>query len=205
LSCVVKTLASISVSSLQEFLGLVWCAFGIYWAANARRSSESSSSEPNRFRFMRLAILATTFILLLAPCLGFESLNARFVRGNFITLGAGVAFTFAGIALAFSARRRLGLNWSDKVELKVNHQLVRSGPYAYLRHPIYSGVLLGVAGTALAVGMVRGLAAFLLLFGSYAIKARKEERVLADKFGDAFREYQRNAGFLFPRFGGPAT
>jgi protein-S-isoprenylcysteine O-methyltransferase Ste14 len=112
---------------------------------------------------------------------------------------------FSGIALAISARRHLGRNWSDKVELKVDHRLIRSGPYAYLRHPIYSGVLLGVAGTALAVGMVRGIAAFLLLLSSYAIKARKEERALVAKFGDAFREHQREAGFLLPRIGGPAA
>ena len=201
----VRNLSLIPVPLLQRLLGLVWCAFGIYWAANARRSSTADTTEPNRFRALRLGILATTFILLLAPWLGFKPLNVRFVPDNSIVRFAGVAITFAGIALAFSARRHLGRNWSDKVEVKVDHQLIRSGPYAYLRHPIYSGVLLGVAGTALAVGLVRGIAAFLLLLGSYAIKARKEERVLAEKFGDAFREHQRNAGFLFPRFGGPAT
>jgi len=195
----------IPVPLLQRLLGLVWCAFGIYWAANARRSSAADTTEPNRFRALRLGILATSFILLLVPWLGFESLNVRFVPANSIVRLAGIAITFAGIALAFSARRHLGRNWSDKVEVKVDHQLIRSGPYAYLRHPIYSGVLLGVAGTALAVGQVRGIAGFLLLLGSYAIKARKEERALAEKFGDAFREHQRNAGFLFPRFGGPAT
>ena len=112
----------------------------------------------------------------------------------------GVALTLAGMVLAISARRHLGENWSDKVELKVDHRLIRSGPYAYLRHPIYSGVLLGVAGTALAIGMVRGGAAFCLLLSSYATKARKEERVLAGKFGDAFREYRNNTGFLLPQF-----
>jgi protein-S-isoprenylcysteine O-methyltransferase Ste14 len=195
----------IPVPLLQRLLGLVWSAFGIYWAANSRPSSAAHKTEPNRFRALRLGILATSFILLLVPWLGFESLNVRFVPANSIVRLAGVAITFAGIALAFSGRRHLGRNWSDKVEVKVDHQLIRSGPYAYLRHPIYSGVLLGVAGTALAVGQVRGIAAFLLLLGSYAIKARKEERVLVEKFGDAFREHQRNAGFLFPRFGGPAT
>jgi protein-S-isoprenylcysteine O-methyltransferase Ste14 len=69
-----------------------------------------------------------------------------------------------------------------------------------LRHPIYSGVLLGVAGTALAIGMVRGGLAFCLLLTSYSIKAGKEEGVLAGKFGDDFHEYLRNTGFLFPKF-----
>jgi protein-S-isoprenylcysteine O-methyltransferase Ste14 len=179
---------------------MIWSTFGIYWAVGARQSGTAQTTEPNRFRALRLGILATTFILLLAPWLGIGFLNGRFVPDNRATRWIGVALMIAGIGLAISARRHLGQNWSDKVELKVDHQLIRSGPYAYLRHPIYSGVLLGVAGTALAAGMVRGGAAFLLLLSSYAIKAKKEERVLAVKFGDVFREHRRNTGFIFPRF-----
>jgi protein-S-isoprenylcysteine O-methyltransferase Ste14 len=201
----VRNISSIPVPEFQRLLGLVWCAFGIYWVANAWGNSAAESTEPNRFRVSRLGILAATFVLLLVPWLGFKFLNLRFIPENLVARSAGVALMFAGMALAISARRHLGRNWSDKVELKVDHCLIRSGPYAYLRHPIYSGVLLGVAGTALAVGMVRGIAAFLLLLSSYAIKARKEERALAAKFGDAFREHRREAGFLFPRIGGPAA
>lgn len=111
----------------------------------------------------------------------------------------GVAITVAGIALAAWARQSLGENWSDKIVLKVDHQLVRNGPYAYLRHPIYSGVLLGIAGTALAVGEVRGILALVLLGSSYWVKAIREEKVLVSQFGDAFEDYRRSAGFLIPR------
>lgn len=79
--------------------------------------------------------------------------------------------------------------------------MIRTGPYLRLRHPIYSGVLLGVLGTALILGEWRGAIAFLLLLINYAIKARKEDRVLAESFGAEFQEHKRRAGFLLPRIG----
>ena len=198
----VSEISAIPIPHIQKLLGIVWLGFGIYWAVSARQSGAAETTEANFFRALRFGILVTTFVLLLAPWLGFSFLNIRAYPDNFVVRWVGVALTTAGIGLAISARRHLGENWSDKVELKVDHQLIRSGPYAYLRHPIYSGVLLGVAGTALAIGMVRGGLAFCLLLTSYAIKARKEDRVLAGKFGDEFREHERNTGFLLPKFSG---
>ena len=198
----VSEISAIPIPQIQKLLGIVWLGFGIYWAVSARQSAAAESTEANRYRALRLAILVTTFTLLLAPWLGFSILNTRAYPDNFPVRWLGAVLTTAGIGLAISARWHLGENWSDKVELKVDHQLIRSGPYAYLRHPIYSGTLLGVAGTALAIGMVRGGVAFCLLLTSYAIKARKEESVLAGKFGDAFRAHQRNTGFLLPKFTG---
>ena len=83
--------------------------------------------------------------------------------------------------------------------LQADHKLVRSGPYAYMRHPIYTGVLLGVAGTAVVLGEWRGAAAFLLLLTNYIIKARREEKILAQQFGEEFRLHQKQAGFLLPK------
>jgi len=195
----VSEISAIPIPQIQRLLGIVWLGFGIYWAVSARQSRATETTEANWFRALRFGILVTTFVFLLAPWLGFSLLNLRAYPDSFAVRWIGVVLTTAGIGLAISARRHLGKNWSDKVELKVDHQLIRSGPYAYLRHPIYSGVLLGVAGTALAIGMVRGGLAFCLLLSSYAIKARKEETVLAGKFGDEFREHMRNTGFLFPK------
>jgi protein-S-isoprenylcysteine O-methyltransferase Ste14 len=93
----------------------------------------------------------------------------------------------------------LGKYWSDKVIVQSEHQLVRSGPYARIRHPLYSGVLLAVLGTALVVGEIRGLLSFLILLANYAIKAKREERILRERFGVEFNAHLRNTGFLFPR------
>jgi len=182
-------------------LNWLWAAVGLYWILSARAAARnpSESGEPRAHRVLRLLILAMTFVLLLSPSLPVGPLARPFVPDHSAIQDLGVALAGLGISLMIWARRHLGHYWSDKVEIKANHQLISTGPYARLRHPIYTGMLLGIAGTALAVGEWRGLAAFVLLLTNYVIKASKEERILRQKFGPAFQEYERRTGFLIPR------
>lgn len=113
-------------------------------------------------------------------------------------LGAGL--TFAGTILAIWARATIGKNWSAEVQIKQDHQLIRTGPHAHIRHPIYTGILLAVGGSALAVGEYRALLGLAVLGIGFIRKARKEESFLAVQFGRAFEDHQRHTGFFFPRF-----
>jgi len=171
-------------------LNWLWAAAGLYWILSARAAARNptESGEPHAHRILRLLILAVTFVLL-SPSLPVGPLVRPFVPDHSAIRDLGVALAGLGILLMIWARRHLGHYWSDKVEIKMNHQLISTGPYARLRHPIYTGMLLGIAGTALAVGEWRGVAAFLLLLANYVIKARKEERILRQRFGPAFEEY----------------
>jgi len=188
---------------LLTVLGYLWSGFGLYWLAAARGKSsaeaEHRTGEPHFFRVVRLSILATTFALLFWQRLAIGFLRLRFVPDSTELDYAGFAATLIGLGLATWARIHLGRNWSDKVVIQAGHQLIRSGPYARLRHPIYSGVLLGVLGTAVVLGEWRGVIAFVLLLANYAIKAKKEDRVLEESFGTEFQEHKRRAGFLLPR------
>ena len=188
------------VHETQMILNLMWGALGVYWLWNAPRSGSSVTSEAGRWRVMRLSILALTFILLLSPWLRMGWLGRRFVPDAEAGRALGLSITALGILLCVWARLHLGKYWSDKVVLKVDHRLIRSGPYRFLRHPIYSGVLLGILGTALAVGEWRGVVALAMMSVNYFVKARREERVLAGQFGEEFAEYARSAGFLVPRW-----
>jgi len=182
-----------------DILKYMWLVFGVYWLLSARHSSKSITHEVPWWRFGRLLILAATFMLLFATWLPVGPLAWRFAPQSSTLTCLGLAITFAGLVLCVSARLHLGTNWSDKVVLKSDHQLIRTGPYKFLRHPIYSGVLLAIVGTALAIGQWRGVAALAVMSINYVIKARREERILTTQFGDAYRDYQRTAGFLFPR------
>jgi protein-S-isoprenylcysteine O-methyltransferase Ste14 len=137
--------------------------------------------------------------LLLTGWLRIGWLGERFLPDIFWVRWTGVVVAGSGMLLCVWARHHLGEYWSDKVGLKVDHQLIRSGPYAVLRHPIYSGVLLGIAGSALAIGQWRGIVALAVMAANYWIKARREERMLSRKFGNAFEEYRLKAGFLLPK------
>ena len=172
----------------------------MYWVISARQSGATKTHEAHSFRAVRFLILGATFFLLLSDWLRIGPLAWRFVPDTFAVRTIGVIITVVGVSVTVWARICLGRNWSDKVVIKEDHELIRTGPYAYMRHPIYSGVLLGVAGTAITTGEWRGIVAFALLFTMYAIKAKKEERVLAGAFGGAFEEHARRTGFLLPRF-----
>jgi protein-S-isoprenylcysteine O-methyltransferase Ste14 len=115
-------------------------------------------------------------------------------------LGAGL---MAGsIALLVLAHRHLGRNWSPSVDLRQEHQLVARGIYATLRHPIYASVWLWCLGQALLVhNWIGGLAGLLLFLPVYLTRLPVEEAMMLDQFGEAYRDYMRRVGGIFPRLG----
>jgi len=183
-----------------NILSGMWLALGAYWFASAWATKKTEVNEAPVTRWLRFVLLCFVFTLLLTSRFRMGVLALRFVPDNAEVRIVGYGLTAAGMLLCVWARRRLGAYWSDKVALKVHHQLVRSGPYAHLRHPIYSGVLLAMAGTALAIGEWRGLLALAIMLVNYVLKARREERLLASHFGDEFAAYREQAGFLVPKW-----
>ncbi len=184
--------------SAGRIVELCWGALGIYWLISALGTKKIAVNENTGMRTFRLAILVLMLILLMTDWLRIGPLAWRFMPRHSGMVWIGVALTVVGAALAIWARRTLGRNWSDKVVLKVDHELIQSGPYRYLRHPIYTGVLLAVAGSALTIGEWRGVAALVLLGTNYFIKATREEKILAANFGEAFAEHKRRTGFFLP-------
>jgi protein-S-isoprenylcysteine O-methyltransferase Ste14 len=191
--------ANTSPALTRDVLGYLWRAFGLYWLVSAVGTRATKTGEVSTYRLLRIPILALTFILLLTGWLRIGVLALPFMPRSEAMRDLGLVLTVCGLAVAFWARHHLGRYWSDKVEVKVDHRLISSGPYAHMRHPIYSGVLLAVAGTALAFGEWRGILAFLILLTNYAVKAEKEERLLASQFGSEFEAYKKQTGFLIPR------
>lgn len=110
-----------------------------------------------------------------------------------------------GLGFAAWARIHLGRFWSSTVTLKAEHALIRSGPYALVRHPIYTGLLLALAGTVLVRGTLAALLGFALLVLGVALKIRQEEQLLLAHFGTAYRDYQALVPALVPRFGSGAA
>ena len=111
---------------------------------------------------------------------------------------AGLLLTVAGLLLALWARAILGTNWSGSVTLKEDHELVERGPYAYVRHPIYSGVILMALGTAIVVGTLGVILGVPLLFISCWIKLKQEESLLIGHFGEEYPEYMTRVKALIP-------
>lgn len=111
----------------------------------------------------------------------------------------GVALTAIGFGFSGWARIQIGRNWSGTVTLKEGHELVRSGPYAVTRHPIYTGLLLAMVGTALTHDTLASVLGTVVLTAGVVAKARLEEKLLLSHFGDAYRDYRARVPALIPR------
>ncbi len=177
-----------------------WYAFIIVWSVAALWVKTTKVSEPISSRLAYSSLMAAGFYLLFSQRAAVGILKERFMgTGDWIQV-AGIVLTFVGVALSIWARIILGENWSGRITKKVDHELIRTGPYAYVRHPIYSGLMLATIGTALVVGEWKGVAAIPLVLAAESIKARREEQFMMDEFGETYREYRQRTGFLIPRW-----
>jgi len=103
-----------------------------------------------------------------------------------------------GLGFAVWAREHLGTNWSRSVTIKQGHELITTGPYAVVRHPIYTGILAGFLGTAIALSQMRGFIAFVLIFFALWLKLRMEEQWMRSQFGETYTTYSRHTAALVP-------
>jgi protein-S-isoprenylcysteine O-methyltransferase Ste14 len=183
-----------------QIIGWLWAAFVIYWLLAAFRQNRVQKREPAAGRFVHILFMIGGFALLFSPDPRFGSLNQRFLPlSPFLDL-ASILLTAAGVAFAIWARAHLGRYWSAQVTIRQEHRLIRTGPYKFIRHPIYTGMLLALLGTVLAVGEYRAILGFAIILLGFIKKARKEELFLQTQFGAGFDEHKRQTGFFFPRF-----
>jgi protein-S-isoprenylcysteine O-methyltransferase Ste14 len=109
-----------------------------------------------------------------------------------------LALQAAGLCLTVWARIHLGKYWSATITLKQGHQVIQTGPYARVRHPIYSGLLLALSGTAIWIGTFQSFLGFGLLFVSFIRKSTLEERWLREHLGGEYGRYQHRVKALIP-------
>lgn len=189
-----------NVTALLYLETAPWYALGVYWAVSALRVKPTKVKEGAGGRLLHIGAMVLVFLLLASHRLDVGLLARRFVSESSLLTGFGIFLTFVGAAIAIWARYCLGQYWSARVTLKMDHRLIRSGPYTYVRHPIYSGLLLAMAGTALVIGEWRAVVAVLIAILEFSRKASKEEVFLTTEFNVDYQEYRKHAGFLIPRF-----
>src|SRR5437762_4630093 len=187
-------------SSSRDWINALWVLFGLYWLVAALKRKKTKRRETWAQRLIYTLPLVAAAELLVRPEARYGWLGAHFVRANPTVEWSGVLLTAAGVAIAFWARWHLGANWSGVVTLKEGHELIRTGPYRAIRHPIYTGILLALLGTAITFGEVRALLAVAIAWLSFYIKARREELFLSQEFGPGFAEHKQRTGMFLPRF-----
>jgi protein-S-isoprenylcysteine O-methyltransferase Ste14 len=175
-----------------------WLAWGLYWLIAAADVKTTARSESAGSRAAHLVPLAIAGILLASRRLPIPFLYTHFIEPTRFTFFLGAGIVAAGLAVAVWARVILGRNWSGIVTLKQDHELIRNGPYRWVRHPIYTGLLLGFLGTAIALGQWRGVFALLIVLVALWRKLRHEERWLGEIFGADYAKYRSEVAALIP-------
>jgi protein-S-isoprenylcysteine O-methyltransferase Ste14 len=176
-----------------------WVVFLAYWIIAARNTNRTERKEPFVWRYGVMLIEIAGFVILFDDQADIGVLGHKIFSSSIALMLASVALTWAGIALAIWARTHLGQYWSGRITIKEDHKLIRTGPYARLRHPIYSGLDLAVIGAALAIDRWRCVVGVCVIILGFGIKARREEAMLTGQFGAAFEEHRRYTGFLLPK------
>jgi protein-S-isoprenylcysteine O-methyltransferase Ste14 len=186
--------------SITALAAAAWLLFLFYWLWSARRVKRSARGEPVWSRFFKYWLPIIVNLALMFPTSLYEGtvLGTRFIPAVVWFAAPGLLLTVAGLLFACWARSILGSNWSAVVQVKQGHELVERGPYRYVRHPIYTGLLLALAGTALLLGQWRAVLGFVIMFASFWRKLRLEETWLGEHFGPAYSDYMRRVKALIP-------
>ena len=183
---------------LQSLIPALWILWLLYWAYSAIDAKKIERRESVGSRLCHQLPMIAGGILLGVPNIAGPPLDERFHPRTFGWVAAGLAAVALGLAFSVAARHRLGGNWSGQVTLKEGHELVRGGPYALVRHPIYTGMLLALIGTAIAIGRWRALAGFALLAAGLIYKVSIEEKFMRERFGEAYARYSAEVPALIP-------
>lgn len=122
----------------------------------------------------------------------------RFAPDTLVVGLIGIVLTILGLGFSAYARIHLGRNWSSMVMIQEGHQLIRTGPYRFVRNPMYTGMLTAFIGLVLAIGIVAALAALVILILSLWLKIAAEEEILREEFGEEYEQYRQSVKALIP-------
>ena len=175
----------------------IWLAWITIWFLAARSAERTKVSESLRSRLFYVAPGLVGGLLISSGTMSGLIPKASFHDSPEIR-GLGVILTAFGISYSVWARVHLGRYWSAKITLKEGHRLIQSGPYRWTRHPIYTGLILALVGTAVTVGTVQALLGVLVISISFFFKSLREEALLTGEFRDEYSVYRSKVRALIP-------
>ena len=176
----------------------LWLGWGLYWWALSRNVKPVARTESMYSRLSHIVPLTIAAILIGSPRIPLPALGDRMLPLAAWPFWVGAALTAGGLLFTVWARVHIGTNWSGIVTVKENHELIQSGPYGIVRHPIYTGLLVAFVGSAIARGEWRGVIAVLIVLWAFSSKLQTEERYMREQFGDAYRTYSERVPALIP-------
>lgn len=180
------------------FFPALWIAFIVYWLIKSIGTKATRRVEPVASRILRGVAVLIAIVLFSTSRIPLHWLYIQPWPAGLWSFWVGATAMVAGVLFAIWAREHLGRNWSSTVTIKEGHELITTGPYAIIRHPIYTGILAGLLGTAIALAQVRGFVAVGLIFFAYWLKLRIEEQWMRSEFGEIYVNYVNRTSALVP-------
>ncbi len=177
----------------------VWAAWALYWVVSAigNKATRRRESLGSRLAYALPLVLGAALLAWRgAPWAALLSL--RLWPRSILLYWLGLAVLVTGLAFSVWARVHLGRNWSGTVTVKEDHELIRSGPYGYVRHPIYTGILTGVIGTVICSATARAALALLIIAVALIRKLRTEEARMRETFPGQYEQYCEQVPALVP-------
>lgn len=181
-----------------RIIPFTWEALGILWLIGLAFTKRTARSRAPGARLFYTIVAVFAFVFLAGKYLDAGWFGTRFVPASQAIGWIGAALTMCGCAFAAWARLTLGANWSGRPTVKVGHELIISGPYALVRHPIYTSLLLAAAGTAIAIGKWSCLIGLPLLALAFLVKMSQEERLMQETFPQEYPAYRTRVSALIP-------
>jgi len=189
---------AVPIEQLRLSTSFLWLVLVIVWVVGALRTKRTVQSQSSASQLLYTAILLVGVYMIFATQSGIPWLDRQLFSVNIPIVLAGLLVVLIGVAFSIWGRLILGSNWSNRVTVKENHTLVRTGPYRIVRHPIYSGILLGMLGSALQRGGIRCFVGVLICGLSFWLKTRAEERFMVQSFGEQYLHYRDKVKALAP-------
>lgn len=186
----------ISVAIVRYTWLILFAVWMVLMFTNKRTSERDRPASQIWYRASTLL----SYLLMFTPWFWIGVLGRDWIARGHLEEDAGAVLTVIGVAIAIWARLSIGRNWSGVVTVKEEHQLVRVGPYAWVRHPIYTGLITAMIGTAFINRRWAGVIAVLLMAAGFVFKSRIEERYMVRTFGSDYKEYRAHSGAFLPRF-----
>jgi protein-S-isoprenylcysteine O-methyltransferase Ste14 len=181
----------------EIFIALAWIAFLLYWVISAVWARPAKKFRNVAFSLLMIAAVVGLFLLFSHGIVS-DDFNVVLWPGTIIASAGADVLVLTGLLVFVWARRSLGSNWSSSAAMNHERELVQVGPYVYVRHPIYSGFLIMVLGTALAYGRLVGIVILGISIAGLTLKALKEESLLTKQFGDRYVEYKSRTKAMIP-------
>jgi protein-S-isoprenylcysteine O-methyltransferase Ste14 len=180
------------------FIVALWALWVVSWLIAALWTNRTEAQPPVEAVLPYRAAMLAGALLEFVPAHGYEGALRLWHIGWYGAWGCVVLIAI-GLAFSWWARIHLGTLWSGRVTRKADHRVVDTGPYALVRHPIYTGLLLALLATAAVKGTVLGIAGYAMMVLGLNLKARLEERWLSGELpDDAYADYRRRVPMLLP-------